>query len=218
MVDGRYGRGGTTPRRLGSALAGRTFTAARRRGKLMLLDTSGGPTLGLRFGMTGGLVVDGSQALDRLRYGPGVFDEKWVRARVDFGDGGALLVHDPRRFGSLELAPDESRLGPDALAVTRAELAAALSLPPGRARSAPLKARVMDQERLAGVGNLLADEILWRAGLDPQRRDALADDELRHLHTEPSGHAPPARAARGLPHRGPDGGTARDGPLPTRRH
>ena len=40
----------------------------------------------------------------------------------------------------------------------------------------------MDQERLAGVGNLLADEILWRAGLDPQRRTPLDDDELRALH------------------------------------
>ena len=41
----------------------------------------------------------------------------------------------------------------------------------------------MDQERLAGVGNLLADEILWRAGLDPERRHALGRDELRRLHT-----------------------------------
>lgn len=184
MVDSRYGRGGTTPQRLRSALAGRTFTAARRRGKLMLLDTAGGPTLGLRFGMTGGLVVDGREALDRLRYGPGVFDHKWVRARISFGDGGELLLHDPRRFGSIELAPDESRLGPDALSVTRRELAAALSPPPARSgAAAPLKARLMDQGRLAGVGNLLADEILWRAGLDPQRQSALEDDELRHLHT-----------------------------------
>ena len=41
----------------------------------------------------------------------------------------------------------------------------------------------MDQERLAGVGNLLADEILWRADLDPERRTPLRDDELRHLHS-----------------------------------
>ena len=41
----------------------------------------------------------------------------------------------------------------------------------------------MDQERLAGIGNLLADEILWRAGLDPRRRTPLSDDELRNLHT-----------------------------------
>ena len=59
MVDSRYGRGGTTAARLRAALVGRSFTAARRRGKLLLLDTDGGPTLGLRFGMTGGLVVDG---------------------------------------------------------------------------------------------------------------------------------------------------------------
>jgi formamidopyrimidine-DNA glycosylase len=185
MVDARYGRGGTTPARLRSALVGRSFSAARRRGKLMLLDTDGGPTLGLRFGMTGGLVVDGTEALDRLRYGPGVFDEKWVRARFTFEDGGELLLHDPRRFGSLELAPDENRLGPDALTVSLPELRAALAVGPGRAgRAAPLKARLMDQERLAGVGNLLADEILWRAGLAPGRRTPLTDIEMRVLQKE----------------------------------
>ena len=183
MVDVRYGRGGTTPQRLRAALVGRVFTAARRRGKLLLLDASGGPTLGVRFGMTGGIVVDGQQALDRLRYGPGVFEEKWVRARVIFGDGGQLLVHDPRRFGSLELAPDENRLGPDALTVTRRELEVALATDPRRNVAAPLKARLMDQERLSGLGNLLADEILWRADLNPERRTPLRDDELRHLHT-----------------------------------
>jgi formamidopyrimidine-DNA glycosylase len=40
----------------------------------------------------------------------------------------------------------------------------------------------MDQDRLAGIGNLLADEILWRAALDPRRRDALDDEELKNLH------------------------------------
>jgi formamidopyrimidine-DNA glycosylase len=94
MVDSRYGRGGTTPARLRAALVGRSFTAARRRGKLLLLDTDGGLTLGLRFGMTGGLVVDGNEALDRLRYGPGVFNDKWVRVRITFADGG------PTRAGS----------------------------------------------------------------------------------------------------------------------
>jgi formamidopyrimidine-DNA glycosylase len=185
MVDMRYGRGGTTPARLRSALVGHMFTAARRRGKLLLLDTDGGPTLGVRFGMTGGLVVDGHEALDRLQYGPGVFNEKWVRARITFEDGGQLLVHDPRRFGSLELAPDESRLGPDGLTLTLPELRSALAIGPGRSgTAAPLKARLMDQERVAGVGNLLADEILWRAGLDPTRRTPLTDDELRLLHKE----------------------------------
>jgi formamidopyrimidine-DNA glycosylase len=182
MVDSRYGRGGTTSRRLKSALIGHSFTEARRRGKLLLLDTDDGPTLGVRFGMTGGLVVDGNEALDRLLYGPGIFGEKWVRARVTFADGGHLLLHDPRRFGSLELAPNEDRLGPDALTVTLAELGAALATNPGRAAAAPLKARLLDQERLAGIGNLLVDEILWRAGLDPRRRSPLTDMELRDVH------------------------------------
>jgi len=183
MVDSRYGRGGTTARRLQSALAGHVFTEARRRGKLLLLDTDGGPTLGIRFGMTGGLVVDSAAALDRLLYGPGVFGEQWVRARVTFADGGHLLLHDPRRFGSLELAPNEARLGPDALTVTLAQLRAALAGTAARGvRAAPLKAQLMDQERVAGIGNLLADEILWQAGLDPGRRTALSDEELRALH------------------------------------
>jgi formamidopyrimidine-DNA glycosylase len=182
MVDARYGRGGTTPSRLRAALNGHQFTEARRRGKLMLLDTDGGPTLGVRFGMTGGLVVDGQQALDRLRYGPGVFDDKWVRARVAFIDGGVLQLHDPRRFGSLELAPDEDRLGPDALTATLADVRTALGTSARAGLVAPLKARLMDQERLAGVGNLLADEILWRAGFDPGRRTPLDDEELRNLH------------------------------------
>ena len=187
MVDSRYGRGGTTPARLRSALVGQHRSPPpRRRGKLLLLDTDGGPTLGLRFGMTGGLVVDGHEALDRLQYGPGVFNDKWVRARFTFEDGGQLLVHDPRRFGSLELAPDEGRLGPDALTrVVGPSCAPPLAIAPGReGTAAPLKARLMDQERLAGVGNLLADEILWRAGLAPGRRTPLTDDELRVLHKE----------------------------------
>jgi formamidopyrimidine-DNA glycosylase len=184
MVDSRYGRGGTTSRRLRSALTGHSFTEARRRGKLLLLDSDGGPTLGVRFGMTGGLVVDGNEALDRLLYGPGIFGDHWVRARFTFADGGHLLLHDPRRFGSLELAPNESRLGPDALTVTLAGLGAALATNPGRANAAaaPLKARLLDQERLAGIGNLLVDEILWRAGLDPRRRSPLTDPELQALH------------------------------------
>jgi len=183
MVDSRYGRGGTTAPRLRAALQGRAFSAARRRGKLMLMDTEDGPTLGVRFGMTGGVVVDGSEALDRLRYGPGVFDDKWVRARFTFEDGGQLALHDPRRFGSLEIAPDEDRLGPDALSISLAELRRALAIGPGRdGAAAPLKARLMDQERVAGIGNLLADEILWRAGLAPGRRTPLADEEVRVLH------------------------------------
>jgi formamidopyrimidine-DNA glycosylase len=178
VVDGRYVGGRVTPRALASALKGRTVTGARRRGKLLLLDTDG-PTLGLRFGMTGALILDGRAALGPLRYAPAVTAPQWIRFSLDFGDAGRLELHDPRRLGKVELDPDEDRLGPDALAVTRAQLARALD--PRSSHPPALKARLMDQRRLAGVGNLLADEALWRAGLSPERRDALDPDELGAL-------------------------------------
>ena len=139
-VDGRTRATAGAARRArpgcGRRWSGASFTAARRRGKLLLLDTDGGPTLGVRFGMTGRPGGRRREALDRLRYGPGVFDEKWVRCpRRPSPTAGTSLLHDPRRFGSLELAPDEDRLGPDALAVTRPTWA-----PPWR-RGPPVRRR-----------------------------------------------------------------------------
>ena len=172
-------KGGIDGSAVAGALTGRCFTAARRRGKLLLLDTSdGGPVLGLRFGMTGLLVVDGRAGVDELIYSSDKGLAAWDRFAVRFAAGGDLRLHDPRRLGGVILDPDESRLGADVLTITPAGLRAAL----GRS-SAPLKARLMDQARLAGVGNLLADETLWRAGLDPRRpASSLSPAEVRRLH------------------------------------
>lgn len=157
-------KGGLDAGAAAAALTGRSFTAARRRGKLLLLDTAGGPVLGLRFGMTGRLVVDGRAGVDRLLYSSAQGLAAWDRFGVRFADGGDMRIRDPRRLGGVELAPEEDRLGPDALTITTDDLVEAL------ARSkAPLKARLLDQARMAGVGNLAADEILWQAGLDPGR-------------------------------------------------
>jgi formamidopyrimidine-DNA glycosylase len=193
VPDPRVLRGEIGPAALRRALVGRPLVAARRRGKLLLLDTGtgtdtggrspeGGPTLGMRFGMTGDLVLDDQQAIEQLLYSPGRFGKQWVRFGLRFDDGGELLLHDPRRFGRVELDPDEKRMGPDAATVTLAQLRAALaSRSPGG--GPPLKARLMDQERVAGLGNLLVDEILWRAGLSPRRPSgSLTDAELRRLH------------------------------------
>jgi len=95
-----------------------------------------------------------------------------------FEDGGDLRIRDPRRLGGVLLEPDEARLGVDAMAPDPEALAAALGT-----SAAPLKARLMDQARVAGVGNLLADEILWRAALDPRRpARSLSAAELGRLH------------------------------------
>ena len=165
---------------LSAILPGLSFTAARRRGKLLLLDTEG-PTLGMRFGMTGGLLLDGLAGIERLQYGPGTYEERWIRARVVFSDGGEMLLHDPRRLGRVLMDPDEGALGPDALSVTLSQLRT--SLASRSAEGPPIKARLLDQAKLAGVGNLLADEILWRAGIDPRRpSNSLSDAEMRRLH------------------------------------
>jgi formamidopyrimidine-DNA glycosylase len=157
---------------------GHRLTAARRIGKLLLLDVEGAPTLGIRFGMTGKLLVDGEPGTDRLVYAPRRHDPKWDRFSIDFSDGGSLVVHDPRRLGGILLDPDVSGLGPDAATVTPSALAAAL-----RGSKAPLKARLLDQSRLAGVGNLIADEALWRSRLSPLRpAGSLSPAEVRRLH------------------------------------
>lgn len=86
-------------------------------------------------------------------------------------------MRDPRRLGGVTLDPALDRLGPDALTITLGELRRALG------GHASLKGRLMDQSRVAGVGNLAADEILWRAGLDPTRpASSLSEPELRRLH------------------------------------
>lgn len=161
------------------SLVGATFAEPRRRGKLLLLDTDQG-TLGLHFGMTGRLVVDGLAALERLVYAPAALEDRWLRFTLNTVDGGWLELHDPRRLARVTLDPDEAALGPDAAALTLNELRMVLGR---RSTGIALKARLLDQARLAGVGNLIADEVLWRAGLSPERRaDSLDDTETRTLH------------------------------------
>ena len=157
------------PDEIRAELTGVAVLGTRRIGKLLLLDTDG-PTIGLRFGMTGRLLVDDSAEIDRLEYSSGRDDPAWDRTVIDF-DRGSLRVRDPRRLGGLELDPDERSLGPDAASITSSELADALA-----GSSAALKSRLLDQRRVAGLGNLLVDETLWRSGLAPTRPVGELDD------------------------------------------
>lgn len=175
--DSLFAKRGATPEALAAELTGVRVAAARRIGKLLVLDTDG-PRVGLRFGMTGRIVVDGSAPIEALIYGGNGDDPSWDRFGLRFDGGGALVVRDPRRLGGVELDPDESRLGPDAAAVSADQLRGCLA-----GSAAPLKARLLDQSRLAGLGNLLADESLWRAGLAPTRpAGGLDPAELEGLH------------------------------------
>jgi len=164
---------------LADIFSGLRFTEIRRIGKLLIFDTEG-PSFGMRFGMTGGLVLDGTAAIKGLRYGPEDIEQKWIRARVRFQDGGSMELHDPRRLARVLVDPDEDALGPDALHLSLGEFRTALG---ARGEGPAIKARLLDQSKIAGIGNLLADEMLWRAGVSPLRGCAtLSDDEIRRLH------------------------------------
>ena len=76
----------TSPSAWARAVKGLRITGTSRRGKLLLLETSG-PTLGVRFGMTGVLLLDGDAGVEGLFYGPHLFDAKWVRGGLEFDDG-----------------------------------------------------------------------------------------------------------------------------------
>lgn len=176
--DGWFLKRGTTAEALAHALVGNELVAARRRGKLIVCDLADGTRLGLHLGMSGRVLVDDVEAGDPLVYASNRRVEAWHRFGLHFADGGELMLRDPRRLGAVELDPDEDRLGPDAFGLSLAQLDAALG-----SRAAPVKAVCMDQSRIAGLGNLLADEALWRAGVDPARPARELDrDARRRLH------------------------------------
>jgi formamidopyrimidine-DNA glycosylase len=161
-----------SPGELRAALTGRTLTAAHRRGKTMWCETSGvngspGPDLGIHLGMSGRIVVtarDGWVAEGGDPPGRDAQPRKaeWDRFTLEFADGGRLALFDKRRLGRIILNPDIDALGPDAAEVTQAEFRALISR-----GTIAVKARLLDQSKLAGVGNLLADEILWQAKIAP---------------------------------------------------
>jgi formamidopyrimidine-DNA glycosylase len=180
VLDPHCLAGFLTPSRLEGVLRGSPFRSARRRGKLLLLDAPGA-TLGLHFGMTGVLIVDGRAVIDRLLYAPAADGSRWIRMVVELTRGHALALRDPRRLARVVLDPDEDALGPDALTVSLAQLRGLLQS--ARRPGPALKARLLDQRHLAGVGNLLADEILWRSSLSPLRpATSLDEGEIRRLH------------------------------------
>jgi formamidopyrimidine-DNA glycosylase len=165
---------GVSAGRLSRDLEGRRFREPERHGKWLLARTDG-PTVLLHFGMTGQLVCCGET------------DPPHPHDRVVFTVGrDHLSYRDQRKLQGLWLADDDdvARIledqGPDALSVDRAEFDELLSR-----RRSRIKSALTDQSVLAGLGNLLADEILWRARLHPERRaDELTDDERSRLHTE----------------------------------
>jgi formamidopyrimidine-DNA glycosylase len=176
--DGWYLKGGTTAASV-SVLVGERITDFTRTGKLLRAHMSDGSVLGLRFGMAGRPVINQTAAIDDLLYTSNDYKPEWVRFALTFTDGSVFEMVDPRRLGGVELDPVE-KLGPDLSTITLTQLQRALNN-----TKAPLKAALLQQDRVAGIGNLLVDEILWQCSLAPNRiAGDLSDDEQKLLtHT-----------------------------------
>jgi formamidopyrimidine-DNA glycosylase len=161
---------------LGAAVSGRTIEGLGRRGKYLLLALDGGQTLVMHLRMTGNLVlVEGREVLDpsegrRLYENERSTSERHLRARFRLDDGRELWFTDPRRFGEAFLIGDADlperfeRLGIEPLSdAFTPEALGEMAV----GRTAPLKSFLLDQSRIAGVGNIYADEALFRARLHP---------------------------------------------------
>jgi len=157
---------GPSPAALGRAVTGRAFGAVRRHGKVLFARAGDGPWLVVHFGMTGDLAL----------LAPGETLPEHARVVFDFADGGRLAFDNPRRLGWLELTGDvgtylaQAGLGPDALALDGAGVARIVGGTRGQVKPA-----LMDQSKLAGIGNVYSDEILFRAGIRPDAIGAELD-------------------------------------------
>jgi formamidopyrimidine-DNA glycosylase len=144
-------------------LPGATVHGVSRRAKSVVIDLGGVGRLVVTPRFTGALLIDGTP------------DEAYTCLRLDLADGRTLRYHDVRRLGTLALlGPSafdawEKALGPEPLdpALTAERFSGII-----RGSSRAVKSILMDQKRLAGVGNIYANEALWRARIRPARRGA----------------------------------------------
>src|SRR5260370_12061810 len=171
---------GVAPGRSRRALVGRRGTAVGRHGKHLWLELDRRPWPCLHFGMTGGIHVPSGRAVRLVSDGPKIrtderpdWPPRFTKLHLRFAGGGELALADGRRLGRIRLRRDPpteppiSALGFDAWRAlpTPARLHAML-----RERRSPIKAVLLDQAFAAGIGNWIADEGLYQAGIAPKRR------------------------------------------------
>jgi len=159
----------TVDSRFAEVIAGRTIEALERRAKYLIFDLSGAQSLIVHFGMSGSLTYRAA-AFDRGR-----FDSKHDHIFLRLDDGAALVYNDPRRFGLMKIVardelidlPEFKGIGPEPMGggFTVDYLAAK-----SRGRITAIKNLIMDQRIVAGIGNIYASEILFRAQVRPTRR------------------------------------------------
>ncbi len=154
---------------LAPAIQGRTIERVGRRAKYLLVELTGGQMLLVHLGMSGSLTHRGQG------FAPGPFDPRHDHIEFALDDGSILVYNDPRRFGLIKVVPtadldkisELKHLGPEPLGP---EFTASYLWQATRGRTLPIKNLLMDQRIVAGVGNIYASEILFRALVRPARR------------------------------------------------
>lgn len=184
-----------TPADVRQFLYGATVTAVRRRAKVLMIDLSTDYSLVIHLKMTGQLVfVAGDE-----RFGAGHPNDSLVnelpdtstRVTIGFKDGSKLFFNDQRKFGWVKLLPTVEiaelpfmkKVGPEPLEsdFTAQQFAARFA----RRGRTNIKAAILDQSVVAGVGNIYADESLWGAKIHPKRLvDTITADEFHLLYTD----------------------------------
>ena len=157
-----------------SRLIGQRITGIARRGKYLIFSLSSGDSLIIHLKMTGSLII--GQDLSEL--------PKFTRAIIHLDNGIHVFFRDPRKFGVMRLVKDGDsivgKLGPEPLEAdfTPQVLAQRLAK-----RKAPIKALLCEQNLIAGIGSMYADEALFATRIHPLRSgDSLSQDEIERLH------------------------------------
>jgi len=175
------------PERFAERLAGRRVLGLDRRSKYLLWDIEGSDMLLAHLGMSGSFRVEGSDAPGAAV--PGAFalarsrDTRHDHVRFELQGGTAVVYNDPRRFGFMDLmSRAEMELHPRLVGLgvePTSNLFSADTLTALADRRTPLKAALLDQGIVTGLGNIYVCEALWRAGLDPRRpASVLADRQV----------------------------------------
>ena len=156
-------------------LVGHQFTQTRRHGKNIFAGSKSGPWMTVHLGMTGRLVP-----FDAPDEAP-----EYTKLLIRFEGDRRLAFRCPRKLGHVRVIDDVDEyiasegLGPDALAIGKDAFVEALS-----ATRSAIKSALMKQERMAGIGNLWSDEILFQTGINPETRaDTLDEATLGSMHT-----------------------------------
>ncbi|XP_051147973.1 formamidopyrimidine-DNA glycosylase isoform X3 [Andrographis paniculata] len=166
---------GVSPKDFEAALAGKTIVAAHRKGKNMWLELDSPPFPTFQFGMAGAVYIKGVAVTKYKRSAVKDTDEwpsKYSKLFVQLDDGLEFSFTDKRRFAKVRLidnpisAPPISELGPDALKepMTEDEFYSALCK-----KKIGIKALLLDQSFISGIGNWMADEVLYQARIHPQQ-------------------------------------------------